>query len=118
METGYAEAVATLVAVVDGTTSLYFSNGGGIIGAGSHEGAAAASRAWLERGAEHLDVLPAVTEPPPPAQHVTQFVAVTPSGLRGASAAESELAAGGHALSPLFFAGQDVITQVRLVEGG
>jgi hypothetical protein len=29
METGYPEAVATLVGVVDGTSSLYFSNGGG-----------------------------------------------------------------------------------------
>jgi hypothetical protein len=34
METGYPEAVATLVAVVDGTSSLYFSNGGGLLGAG------------------------------------------------------------------------------------
>ena len=32
LETGYDEAVATLVGVVDGTTSLYFSNGGGIGG--------------------------------------------------------------------------------------
>ena len=38
METGYSEAVATLVGVVDGTTSLYFSNGGGVIGAGAPQG--------------------------------------------------------------------------------
>jgi len=29
METGYTQAVATLVGVVDGSVSLYFSNGGG-----------------------------------------------------------------------------------------
>ncbi len=34
METGYPEGVATLVCVVDGSTNLYFSNGGGVIGAG------------------------------------------------------------------------------------
>ena len=34
MEMGLREAVSTLVAVVDGTTSLYFSNGGGMIGLG------------------------------------------------------------------------------------
>ncbi len=28
MDTAYPEAVATLVALVDGTASLYFSNGG------------------------------------------------------------------------------------------
>ena len=33
METGYPEAVATLIAVADGTTSMYFSNGGGVIAA-------------------------------------------------------------------------------------
>ena len=36
METGYPEAVATLVVVTDGSASIYFSNGGGIIGAGEH----------------------------------------------------------------------------------
>ena len=34
METGYPEAVASLVVIADGTVSLYFSNGGGIIGVG------------------------------------------------------------------------------------
>jgi hypothetical protein len=38
METGYPEAVATLVAVADGTSSLYFSNGGGFIGVGTPAG--------------------------------------------------------------------------------
>lgn len=37
METAYPDAVVTLVALADGTTSLYFSNGGGIIGAGAHD---------------------------------------------------------------------------------
>jgi hypothetical protein len=36
METAYPEAVATLIAVADGSSSLYFSNGGGFIGAGAH----------------------------------------------------------------------------------
>jgi len=38
METGHPEAVSTLVVLGDGTVSLYFSNGGGIIGLGQHEG--------------------------------------------------------------------------------
>jgi hypothetical protein len=38
MEIGYSKAVASLVAVADGTVSLYFSNGGGIIGLGPHPG--------------------------------------------------------------------------------
>ena len=117
METGYPEAVATLVAVADGTSSLYFSNGGGLIGAGEHEAVAEANRRWLETARSFLPQLPTIADPPVPAQGMTQFVAVTPEGLRGIVAPEEELGEGGHSLSELFYGGQDVITQIRLVEG-
>ncbi len=44
METGYPRGTATLVALADGTTSLYLSGGGGIIGGGSHEAVATPPR--------------------------------------------------------------------------
>ena len=116
METGYSDAVATLVAVADGTTSLYFSNGGGIIGAGAHATVAEASRRWLETSATFLAQLSATTDPTPPAEGDTQFVAVTPDGLLSAVAPEEELGEGRQPLSPLFYAGQDVITQIRLLD--
>jgi hypothetical protein len=118
METGYEQAVATLVAVADGTTSLYFSNGGGIIGAGAHESVGAASGRWLEAAGAFIPQLPPVDDPQPPDVHQTQFVAVTPEGLRASTTAEDELGRGGHPLSPLFFAAQDVITQIRLTQDG
>jgi hypothetical protein len=118
METGYPEAVATLVAVADGTTSLYFSNGGGVTGAGTHGAVADASRRWLHAGIDSLPQLPAITEVPLPDEGMTQFVAVRPDGLRGVVASEDELGEGRHILSPLFHAGHDVITQIRLAEGG
>ena len=118
METGYPEAVATLVVVADGTSSLYFSNGGGFIGAGTHAAVADASRRLLLKGHEYLPRLSSVTDPPPPAEGRTQFVVVTRDGLRGAVAPEAELGEGEHSLSPLFYAGHDVIMQIRLVEGG
>jgi hypothetical protein len=118
METGYPEAVATLVGVADGTTSLYFSNGGGFIGAGAHANVAEANRRWHELGRSVLAQLGVIADPPLPAEDMTQFVAVTPEGLRGAVAPEEELGEGRHELSPFFYAGQDVITQIRLSEGG
>lgn len=118
METGYPEAVATLVAVADGTTSLYFSNGGGVIGAGEHAPVAAANRRLLEAAKSVLSQLSDVSDPSPPPDGLTQFVAVTRDGLRGAGAPEKELGEGQHALSQLFYAGQDVLTQIRLLEGG
>jgi hypothetical protein len=118
METGYPEAVATLVAVVDGSSSLYFSNGGGFIGAGTHAAVAEASRRWLETGREFLPELSTIADPTLPAQGMTQFVAVTRDGLRAAAGVEEELGEGRHELSPLFYAGQDVITQIRLTRSG
>lgn len=116
METGYPEAVATLVAAADGTSSLYFSNGGGFIGAGSQPTVAEASRRWLEAGATALQELSVTTDPPLPDDGMTQFVAVTAEGLRGIVAPEEELGEGRHRLSPLFHAAQEVITQIRLVQ--
>jgi hypothetical protein len=118
METGYPEAVASLVAVVDGSSSLYFSNGGGFIGAGTHPAVAEASRRWLEMGRDLLPELSVIADPTLPAVGMTQFVAVTPDGLAGAAGVEEELGNGRHRLSPLFSAGQDVITQIRLTQGG
>ena len=54
METGYPEAVATLVAFADGTTSLYFSSGGGTIGAGDHIAVRTVAESFLRAADEHL----------------------------------------------------------------
>src|SRR5689334_11044465 len=47
METGYPGATATLFALADGTTSLYLSSGGGVIGGQAHESVRAATAALL-----------------------------------------------------------------------
>ena len=115
METGYPEGVATLVGVVDGSTSLYFSNGGGVIGAGEHDHVARATRRWLETATGSLEMLvETVDAPEPPAEGLTQFVAVTGDGLRAAVAPEEDLGERRHELSALFHTGHDVITQIRL----
>lgn len=58
---------ATMICFMDGTTSLYFSNGGGIIGAGKHEAVNKAVLTFLEncfqalpitKLAESIDALP------------------------------------------------------------
>jgi hypothetical protein len=118
METGYPTAVVTLVGVVDGTSSLYFSTGGGVIGAGTHETVAQANAAWLAMGGTVLPQMSASSAVPLPGEGKTQFVAVTPRGLFATSAREEDLGTGAHALSPFFYAAQDVITQIRLTQGG
>ena len=87
-----------------------------MIGAGSRRDVAIATGRWLQTCGELLEQLSPVADPPLPSEGMVQFVAVTPGGLRGAVAPAEELGERRHALSPLFYAGHDVITQVRLTQ--
>ncbi len=117
LETGYPEAVATLVALADGTTSMYFSNGGGIIGAGEHPRVAEASQRLLAVAAEHLPSFDErAGEPPLPAIGESSLVAVLETGRASALAPEDDFGEGRHPLSPVFHAAHDVIYEVRLVD--
>jgi hypothetical protein len=117
MDTRYPEAVATLVGVADGSTSLYFSNGGGTIGGGQHPQVAQATQRWLDVAATLAGSMSADSSTELPDEGVTLLTLVTPSGRLSARAPEDELGSGEHELSQLFYAAHDVITQLRLVEG-
>ena len=47
MEMAFPEGAATLVSLADGTTSMYTSTGGGVIGGGAHDAVVQAGRAFL-----------------------------------------------------------------------
>jgi hypothetical protein len=113
METGYPEAVATLVVLGDGTTSLYFSNGGGMIGAGEHSAVRVASAVLLSTSESHVASFSAASATPLPGVGRVRFYVRTFDGTLTAEAAENELGEGRHALSPVFYAAHDVITAVR-----
>ena len=116
MDTGYPNGTATVVALADGTTSLYTSTGGGIIGAGAHASVAAATSALLGIVEAHLDLLPAATQDDlPPADWVV-LRALTYGGQRAVLAEEDELGYDRHPLSPVFHAVHEVITQLRLLD--
>ena len=117
MDMGYDTAVVSVVGLADGTTSMYISNGGGMIGVGENPDAAAASKRWVEVAEAALPG--ARRERRRPAARRTERSASTSSrpGRRfSGEAPESELAEGTHPLSALYAAGQDVITQIRIVD--
>jgi hypothetical protein len=118
METGYPKAVATLLAVMDGTTSLYFSSGGGVIGAGAHQPVRAALGPFFAAAERHLDVFEAARETPLPEPGRVRFYLRTFDGTLTAEASEQELGSDRHELSPLFRAGHDVLAAVRTSTGG
>ena len=81
METGIDDSAYSLLATVDGAVSLYFSNGGGIIGAGEHERPRTAAAAFLDL-AEHFAAraVPASDTPLPEDRQVI-FYFVTTEGV-------------------------------------
>ena len=116
MDLGYPEGTATVVGLSDGTTSLYTSSGGGVIGGGQHPTVADATLRWLGLAETAVAGMDATTEFPLPEPGQVALVVLTYGGAYRRCAAETVLAAGDDAVSALFFAGHDVITELRRAE--
>ncbi len=113
METGYPEAIATLVAVSDGAVSLYFSNGGGIIGAGEHIAVREVASVLLSSADALLPHASKTEAFPLPLRGHVRFYLVTTSGVFTAEALEDDLGYQRHSLSPLFHQAHELIAAVR-----
>lgn len=113
MEMGYPEAVASLVAIADGATSIYFSTGGGIIGAGQHAAVRDRTERFVARADAQTNLFTAATEHPLPDVGRVRFYLQTFDGLLTAEASEEALGENRHELSPLFHLGHAVIAAVR-----
>ena len=116
VETGFSEGWFTLSSVADGTTSLYFSSGGGIIGGGEHEDVRRASGLLLSRAQHFVKPARKVTTFPTPEPGEVVFYFVTFEGVRAYSAPEDDLGNKKDEFSELFFAAHNVITALRKIE--
>lgn len=98
MDLAMGERTATLVCFASGDASLYFSNGGGMIGASAIPTVRAAALRMVEVSSRLFDGFTPVEWPPVPEAGRTGFVIVSTSGLRSASD-ETEVTAGHHVIS-------------------
>jgi hypothetical protein len=118
MDMAFPGGVASLVSLEDGTTSLYTTTGGGVIGGGAHPTVVDATHAFLEAVAVYApQFLPTDSDDLPEPGHI-QFQALTFDGRRCADAPESDLQARTHDLWPLYFSGHQVITALRIATEG
>lgn len=113
METGYPEAVASLVTFAEGTTSLYFSSGGGVIGAGEHDSVRVTLGPLFHAAELHLDAFEPAPSFPLPTPGRVRFYLRTFRGTLTADCDEQDLGEMRHPLSPVFHAGHAVISAVR-----
>jgi hypothetical protein len=114
VETGYVVGTATLVSLADGTTSLYYSTGGGMLGSGEYAPVAEASKALVSLAENYLSEMAPDKKFPLPAVGQVRFSCLTYSGICATEAAEEILKSGDHPLSPLFVLAHKILDQLRL----
>ncbi|MBC7644211.1 MAG: hypothetical protein H7123_03725 [Thermoleophilia bacterium] len=115
-EIGFDTGNATLVSLVDGTTSLYFNTGGGIIGAGMHETVRAASQAFMaavfKASQQFFPGEPAAL----PVEDESTIIVVATGGCYYATERDDVLGSGDSPLSPAFTAAHHLLFELRQIE--
>jgi len=118
MDMSFPGGVASLVSLEDGSTSLYTSTGGGVIGGGAHPPVVEATHAFLDAVAVYAPQFsPTDSDDVPEPGHI-RFHALGFDGRRGADALEADLQARTHDLWPLYYSGHQVITALRVATEG
>lgn len=115
METGYEVGTATLVSFADGTTSLYYSTGGGMLGSGEYSPVADASKALVTQAENLLHEMSSTHDVPLPEVGQVRFIVLTYSDRLTAEASVRAIASGTHFLSPLYTLAQETLSQLRLL---
>jgi hypothetical protein len=115
MEMAVGDATVSIVVVADGTVSLYTSTGGGTLGAGEHLSAWHAGQRFLQAAADSAPFMKPTSDFPQPAEGFVRFHVRTPEGDVTGEASEESLRARRDELAPLYLAGQDVITEIRVL---
>jgi hypothetical protein len=110
---------ATIVALADGTVSMYTSSGGGVIGAGERPEVASAGQRLLAEVAARVELFRDTPDEGLPPTGSVRIHALGPAGHRNADMpVESFWGREGHELAPLIAAAQDVIAAIRRAAGG
>jgi hypothetical protein len=113
MERGYAKGNATIIALADGTASMYLSTGGSVVGGKAYPPAHAAALKLCEQAADSLGETIAVHEFPAPGKGRVRFYVLTSDGVRAAEGDIFTRDGGRDALAPLLAAGDAVLDGLK-----
>ena len=109
--------IASVVALADGTASLYTTSTFGIIGGQAHESVRKAGRAFIGVAERYFEDATRTTSHPYPAEGKIAFYLLCYDGTRVLGAALEPTQAGSSKHAALFGAGQEVLTQLRKTVG-
>lgn len=115
MDMGVMRGTVTLGAFSTGDASLYFITGGGVIGAGQHDLVKQSAPALVQSAQTHLEsFFPSTTIFDALTNGQVRFFILTNQGVLTAIENEDEINSGGQRLSPLWYASQKLLTNLRL----
>ena len=115
MEMGVPNSVVTLACFADGDAGVYYKDGGGMKGGIGHETVRNAAKEAIALSEQVLPRMIQTSNFPLPGQDRVRFYVLTPKGVFTTETGRQSLA-DQNALSPLFYAGQEVVSQMRLVQ--
>jgi hypothetical protein len=116
MEIFISQTWINLICVADGTVSIYFGTGRGIIGAGEHDSVRSVARECLKKSEEILEHLKKFDPSHIKNEGKIKFHVLTYDGIRSDEVETNEIENETHYLSELYYSAQNVITEVRSVE--
>jgi hypothetical protein len=108
------DAVASILALRDGSASLYTTSTFGIIGGGENASVRAAAQSCVHVAADCLAHSQTITGFPLPANDDVYFYLLTYAGVRRCVGDLDALSTGADLSAPLFDAAQEVLTQLRM----
>lgn len=112
MEAGFPDAAVTLLALADGTVSIYLSSGGGLTGLGDYEQISDASQRLIALATELSGAADPVCEFPLPQKGHTRFYLLTYTGTLSVELAEHDLGMNS-VLTPLWERGHELLSMIR-----
>jgi hypothetical protein len=116
MEMWLSDSIISLACFANGDASFVFNTGGGMTGGGVHEPVRKAAQMFVGVVQKAMAAMSPASEQPLPVQGHVRFYALTPHGIHTAETGREDLGDDGGALSALFYAGQEVVAQMRKIQ--
>lgn len=115
MDWNIGGVTATVMAMRDGTASLYTTSTFGIIGGQGHENVRKVAVRYVKLAEQYVDSAKPVTKFPYPKNVQVYFYILTYNGVRFCVGEEAAIERDLDPTRPLFAAAQDVLTELRLI---
>lgn len=116
MEMGISDSAVMLACFANGDAGVYYQTGGGMKGGLAHESVRNAVKGLIALAEKALPKMARYTGQATPGPGKVRFYVLTPRGLVTAETDREALADPGNQLAPLFYSGQEVVSQMREVQ--